>query len=434
MSNRIQDNTIPYGALKTLSEICIPRSYKRFQVEGKENIPTDGSCIWAPNHTNALMDPLMLLAATRQQKVYVARADIFKKPFVIKALTFLKILPIYRIRDGFDSLKKNDAIIAKTAEVLADGVPLCIFPEATHRPKHSLLKLSKGIFHMAYAVREKNNTKPVYILPIGLEYGDYFRYHSTVLINFGKPFNVSEFLDENSELPQPVQMQKMREILSQKMSELISFIPDDVDYDAIWEYTKSHTDNPDYFRRTLAEIDPDKKLRGLQRRLAVNRKTIADVLTLREQNPEATKELLQKYEDRRLWRIQRGVSIHSIARNPGLGTLLLKSLGIIAGFPYYAFSAITYLPVWLLSWYIVGHVKDDAFYNSARFCVRIFISWICFLICAAVFFCNLSVGLASILTLLMLPGYSFFSDYREFARLYFSDWRWFLRKKNAPQV
>lgn len=434
MSSKIQDNTVPYRILKVVADLCIPRSYKRFTVVGADNIPTDGSVIWAANHTNALMDPLVLLAATRQRKVYVARADIFKKPIVIKALTFLKIFPIYRIRDGFDSVKKNDEIIEKTAQVLADHVPLCIFPEATHRPKHSLLKLSKGIFHIALAVREKNDSEPVYILPIGIEYGDYFRYHSNVLINFGKPFNVSEFLDENKDLPLPVQMQKMRDILSQKMAEQISYIPDDVDYDAIWEYTKIHADNRKYFAETLAEIDPEKKLKGLQRRLAVNKKAIADALALREQNPESAKELFQKYEDRRLWRIQRGISVHSIAENPGLGRILLKTLGIVAGFPYFAFSAITYLPVWLLSWFVVGHVKDDAFYNSARFCIRVFLSWICFIVWASVFFCHMPVALASVLTLLLLPGYSFFSDYREFARIYMSDLRWIARKKNAPQV
>ena len=105
MSKNIQDNGWFYTFLKIFVDWSVKSSYRKYQVEGQENIPSDGSVIWAANHTNALMDPMVILSSSSIRKVFVARADIFKKNWARKALTFLKVMPIYRIRDGFDAVK-----------------------------------------------------------------------------------------------------------------------------------------------------------------------------------------------------------------------------------------------------------------------------------------------------------------------------------------
>jgi len=422
--------------MKVFADYVIPRSYKKFQVEGTENIPTDGSVIWAANHTNALMDPLVLLAATHPRKVYVARADIFKKPFIIKALTFMKIMPIYRIRDGFESVKRNDEIIERAVDVLADGVPLCIFPEATHRPKHSLLKLSKGIFHIACSVHQKNPSKPVYILPVGIDYGDFFRYHSTVLVRFGKPFNVSEYMESHSDLTLPVQMQQMRGILTEKMSQLIPFVPDNTDYDAVWEYAKLKAADSGYFQKAIDEIQKREQTvyKGLMRRHMVDRYAIEEALKLRESNPENTADLFQKIDARRSWRIQNGVSVYSIVKDKGLGRVLWTTMKCLIGLPYYLFSLIIYMPLWVISCIAVLHITDDAFYNSARFIIRMLLCGIVVLLWSILFLSKLPLLWALAGILLMLPGCDYMADYTEHLRVMFSDWRWMLYKKKACKV
>lgn len=78
MKRKIQEGSFIYFFTKFFVDLSLKTAYRKYQVEGRENIPTDGSVIWASNHTNALMDPLVLLAATDRQKVFMARADIFK--------------------------------------------------------------------------------------------------------------------------------------------------------------------------------------------------------------------------------------------------------------------------------------------------------------------------------------------------------------------
>ena len=81
------------------SEICIINP---------ENVPAKGPVIFAPNHQNALMDALAILLLVDKQPVFMARADIFKKKTVGKILNFLKIIPVFRIRDGVSNLSNNN--------------------------------------------------------------------------------------------------------------------------------------------------------------------------------------------------------------------------------------------------------------------------------------------------------------------------------------
>lgn len=436
MSKKIQDKDIRYSIFKRVVDFMTRRSYRRFKIEGLENIPKDGCTIWASNHTNALMDPLVILSLTRTPKVFMARADIFKKPFVIKLLTFLKIMPIYRIRDGFEAVKRNDEIISRAVNVLADGVPITLFPEGTHRAKHSLLRLSKGVFHIALSVHEKvDNSTPVYILPIGIDYGDYFRFRSTALVRIGKPVNVSKYLAEHADEPQPVQMQQLRDILTGAMAGLISYVPDDEDYDAVWEYTKLNADNPHKFSEALRfeENKAGIAFRGLRRKQVVNRHFIDEIHTIMETDPERATQLLQKVDALRVWRIQNGVSVYSIARDRNVGLRAIgKLLAALVLLPYYIFSMAAYLLVYLVTLFWLSRIKDDAFYNTARLGVRFALSWICFVLWTVLAFVFLPWHWALVTAILLFFGYNFFTDYREFVRLGISDSLWLYKRRKAP--
>ena len=230
--SKIQDKDRLYLFLRPYVDWLFRRSYREFHYIGKENIPTDGAIIFAPNHTNALCDAMCILGIDRRQKVFVARADIFKDPKRARILTWLKIMPINRVRDGLDEVRHNDETINKAVDTLRDGVPFCILPEGTHRPMHSLLPLNKGIFRIALQANETFGVeKPIYIVPVGLEYGDYYHLWDSVTVNIGKPINVTKFCRQHAELTYPQQMMALREELTLRMRELILWVPDDEHYE-----------------------------------------------------------------------------------------------------------------------------------------------------------------------------------------------------------
>lgn len=437
MSKHIQDSSRFYSFLKIFVDWSVKSSYRKYQVEGIENLPKDGYSIWAANHTNALMDPMVMLSTSKQPKVFVARADIFKKKNVVKILSFLKVMPIYRIRDGIEAVKHNNESIEIATNVILDHVPFVIYPEATHRPKHSLLKLSKGIFHIAESVIEKaKDGKPVYIQPIGIEYGDYFRFRSTVLIRFGKPFNITEYLNEHSDQPQPVTMLNMREVLTRKLAELIVYIPDDEDYDAVWEYVKLRSGNPEYFKKAIADIEQrdGSKLKGLLRIQAVDKYAVQEALDLKESNPDAAKNLFKKVDTLRLWRIQNGVSARSIANECGAFKLFVKFLLALIGLPYYCFCAIASSIKWIPITLVLRTVKDDAFYNTARFGTRMALALLALPIWAVVYYLFFPWQIATAAFLLSLPSLRYLYDYGCYFRCMCSDIRWKFKKRRAPKL
>ena len=103
----------------------------------KENVSKKRPIILAPNHRNALLDALMFVYSgyLTKQVVFLARADIFKQKFVAWILHGMRILPVYRLRDGKDNLGKNSEIFENCGRVLKKNNPIALFPEAAHNPK-----------------------------------------------------------------------------------------------------------------------------------------------------------------------------------------------------------------------------------------------------------------------------------------------------------
>ena len=246
--SEIQDKNRLYTFLRPYVDWMFRRSYRRIQYVGRENIPTDGAVIFAPNHANCLCDAMAVLGIDRKRKVFVARADIFKNKRQANLLNWLKIMPISRERDGLDEVRHNDETMDKAVATLHDGVPFCILPEGRHRPMHSLLPLGKGIFRIALRANDEFGAeKPVYIVPVGLEYGDYFHLWDSLTINIGKPINVTQFVREHEDLSRPQIVMALRDELTQRIREQILWVPDDEQYEE--NITKLQANPPAPFDR-----------------------------------------------------------------------------------------------------------------------------------------------------------------------------------------
>ena len=85
-------------------------------------------------------------------------------------------MPVYRIRDGKETLSKNDEIFIRSADVLHDRKHLCLMPEGNHGDKRRLRPLVKGLFRIAFMAQEEFKAeKGVVIIPVGLDYSHYFK-------------------------------------------------------------------------------------------------------------------------------------------------------------------------------------------------------------------------------------------------------------------
>ena len=180
-----------YAILRHYVDYCTRESYGRVKVKG--SIPDDGAVLVAPNHTNTLMDALVVLQSRKDRTVFGARADIFRKETARKILRFLKILPMARQRDGMETLMQSYGTFDEVEDSLANGVPFCMFPEGRHNPGRELQPLRKGIARIALRSARKRKT---YIVPTGINYAHFYRYRSAVELVYGPALEVDPTMDE----------------------------------------------------------------------------------------------------------------------------------------------------------------------------------------------------------------------------------------------
>lgn len=413
---KIQDDNWLYSLLRPYVDHHTYRAFRRYQIVGKENIP-DGACIYGSNHCNTLMDAMVILGTSHEKKVFIARGDIFQNPKTAKILRWLRILPIFRIRDGIGAVRdKNSDTMDQAIDVMHDEVPMYLFPEATHRTKHSLRPLSKGIFHIALdANRQFGQEKPVYIQPVGLDYGDYFRFRSTILISFGDPINVTSFMKGREEENEAVIINELKTLLRERMAGLISFVPDeDEDYDAIWE---------------LVKIRTDKRPFSLKKRLENNQQAIAKVLDFKEKEPEKAKNLFDKVREFTKHRKEKKISVKTVAKKATFGMTLLKTLLILLGLPFYVAAAVVTCPIWIVSAFILKGLKDKAFRNTANYGVEFVLHPLISLIGMILLFCLTPWKIAVLGSIFLYYSYVYFIDFNEWARIWMSDVRWVFNKK-----
>ena len=378
---KIQDNDRTYNFLYHYVNFVLKLSYRSILQVGRENIPTDGAIIFAPNHTNTLMDALVVLTMDHKPKVFVARADIFKNRKLAKILTFLKIMPIMRQRDGFQAVKKNQETIDKAVDVLKDKIPFCIFPEGTHLAKFSSLPLSKGIFKIAFQAHEQMPQVPLYIVPVGIRYGNHFRFRSTIRMEFGKPINVGEYLTENAHLTPQEQMNGMKNLLTELLHATLFRIPNDEDYDATYEVCNAVE---------LIEVEklPKAKEHSLEIQFQANNNTLKRIEELKESNPDQAKKLLELGDKAHRLRKKKGISIESASVKKPLASRIPRILLTLITLPYTLPASVLASPVALICKYIFTMLKDPAFKNSVRF-VMILVVWPIFVMIYAIIACCL---------------------------------------------
>lgn len=365
---KVQDFNLWYSILRYYVDFTLKLSYRNIRYVGLEKVPQDGAVIYAPNHTNALMDALVILAMDRKPKVFVARADIFKNPILARIFHFLKIMPIMRMRDGIDEVRKNNETIEKAVDVLRDKVPFCIFPEGQHQAKYSSLPLSKGIFRIAFQAQELMPDTPLYIVPVGMRYGSFFRFRSSVRVQIGDPINVGTFISQHSEMTPQEQMNVMREMLTERMRSSIFYIENDENYDATYEVCAAAVKTQ---VRKLYKSSPELRKCRLDAHFRANNITVQQLAQLREEHSDEFNELMRLGSEAYEIRKSKRISINSVSIKYPVLSRVLKHLYLILTLPYCVLVSILTLPIKLLCGFLFTKLKDYAFRNSIRYLINL---------------------------------------------------------------
>jgi len=380
--------------------------YRKVIVLGRENINPDDHVIFAPNHQNALMDALAVLFTNKGQNVFLARADIFKKKTVAAILYFLKILPVYRIRDGFRSLKSNDEIFTKTIDVLKNKNGLVILPEGDHAGFRRLRQLKKGICRVAFQSDEATGfSLNIKIIPVGIEFSNYSRYRQVLTVVYGKPIKVSEFLDSYKASPERA-LNELRSRLSDKMKGIMVHIESEEDYEAIDEL-RSMINGRFSDDIKFPKLFRDRILVNKMNLLKTSDPTIyARICSLSLNIKKKAKELNTDYR------------LLEKKKHP-LGWLIAGMVGIVLTFPLFIYGNIFNLTFLEIPNLQIRKIKDPQFHSSMRYAISLVLAFVflpAYLILSLFIFSSWWLGLLIFLSL-PLSGLFAWNYYLQFRRI-----------------
>ncbi len=153
---------------------------------GLENIPKDGRCVLAGNHTR-IFDPLLIVGCTKRTVHFLAKDELYKG---VNGIIFrhMGIIPVNRKIHDKDALK-----MAK--DVLNNDCLIGIFPEGTvNKTSDVIIPFKIGAVKMAHDTKSK-------IVPFVIK-GKYKLIGGKLSIEFLKPISIDsdDLTRENEKL------------------------------------------------------------------------------------------------------------------------------------------------------------------------------------------------------------------------------------------
>lgn len=337
-------------------------THKKVVVTGKRLIPKGKPVIFAPNHQNALMDPLALVCTNPLQIVWLARADIFKSKIATPILKYLKLLPIYRIRDGKDNLSNNEQIFNQVINILEKGQTIALFPEAAHSAKNQMLPHKKAIPRIAFDAEGKNNFKlGLQIVPVGIFYSHYWKFNRTVIVHYGEPISVDRYRTKYEENQQSA-MLSLRDEIYEKLYPLTLQIRSKDRYQLF-----------DDFRKIAGEVWSKSHFFSRNKVLQLyyaERNLIEHIEEIESKNPETFKKIEAKYSEYFASLERTGIedeqfrqaTIASWRKQP------LQLMAILVSLPIFILGFIFNVVPFLIPQLIFRRmVKDSAFLSTFHF-------------------------------------------------------------------
>ena len=144
-----------------------------------------------------MLDALLIATKCKRSSYFLTRAAVFKKPIVSMLLDSLQMLPVYRVRDGWNNISNNNAIFNSCTEKLNQNKAVVIFPEGSHNLKRTVRPLSKGFTRIVFDTLEKYPNLNLQLIPVGINFRNAEKFADSTSLYFGKPIEAKSFVSGN---------------------------------------------------------------------------------------------------------------------------------------------------------------------------------------------------------------------------------------------
>ena len=188
--------------MRLLARVILKLFFRRIEVEGRSDVPATGPVLFVCNHTNAFVDPLLLIITLRRRVTLTAKNILAGNPLVRPLMKGMGIITFHRRADaakGAD-VKQNVHSLDQCRAVLRRGGAVCIFPEGVSHSDPGLRPFRTGAARIALDyVHKDGNPGQLQFVPVGLLYTEKDQFRSAIWLRFGEPLDAGAWLAEHGE-------------------------------------------------------------------------------------------------------------------------------------------------------------------------------------------------------------------------------------------
>src|SRR4051812_7792740 len=172
------------GLLWTFKRI-VTIYFREVEIVGDVPSRATGGRIFAANHVNGLVDPILVMTAAECTICPVAKSTLWKIPGLRWLLDAVEAVPVVRRKDDPNkSQSANDAVFERVGKHLGGGGNILIFPEGTSHNEPQLVALKSGAGRMLASARE-DGARGLTFQAVGLEFDARDVFRSRALVVYG---------------------------------------------------------------------------------------------------------------------------------------------------------------------------------------------------------------------------------------------------------
>ncbi len=181
--------------MTALARLLIRVFFRSIEIEDGENLPETGPVVLVANHTNGLVDGLLLLATLRRYPRFLGKSTLFGIAPLWPFLKLAGVIPVYRTMDAVAG-DHNVSAFATSHALLRQGGTVAVFPEGISHDETTLQPLKTGAARIALEALDEGGADDLVTVAVGLVYDAKARFRSRALVRVGEPVAVAQWAED----------------------------------------------------------------------------------------------------------------------------------------------------------------------------------------------------------------------------------------------